>query len=255
MCDLFDVMWRDYCAINPQADEITQLLSQRGDTVVNDHIALRTINEAHCDIDAVAQAFLAEGYTYADTEYVFTEKHLRARHLYKENQPLVFISSLQLSELSDDSAQILKNMVAGHVPDLLTAAQRLWTCNIAQYQLLLTESAYAAWFAAFAWRANHFTINVNALSSFAHFEDFTQYLQAAGYVLNTSGGIIKGSVAQGLRQASTMAAQQDVQFTDGTLSVPTCYVEFAERFLVDGKLFQGFIASSADKIFESTDEH
>jgi len=44
-----------------------------------------------------------------------------------------------------------------------------------------------------------------------------------------------------------------VQFTDGKKEIPSCYFEFAKRYLLDsGELYQGFIAKSADKIFEST---
>jgi hypothetical protein len=47
----------------------------------------------------------------------------------------------------------------------------------------------------------------------------------------------------------------EVEFADGQMhAVPTCYYEFAKRYPdASGKLFQGFVATSADKIFESTD--
>jgi hypothetical protein len=38
--------------------------------------------------------------------------------------------------------------------------------------------------------------------------------------------------------------------------VPACYYEFARRYpIANGELYQGFIAASADKIFESTNRH
>ncbi|NRA40300.1 MAG: DUF1338 domain-containing protein [Planctomycetes bacterium] len=249
---LFDVLWQDYISLNPQAESIKQILADRGDSAVNDHIALRTINEKHCDIDQLAQPFIEMGYAYSDTEYIFHEKHLRARHLFKEASPLVFISSLQLSDLSAQSAKILGSMVEGHKPDVMSCA-RPWECSIEDYELLQKESEYGAWFAAFAWRANHFTIDVNALNSFEHIDELCVFLQAQGYQLNESGGIIKGLEEQGLRQASTMAARQVVEFSDGELEIPTCYVEFAQRYEIEGKIFREFIAASADKIFESTD--
>jgi hypothetical protein len=46
-----------------------------------------------------------------------------------------------------------------------------------------------------------------------------------------------------------------VTFTDGTRAIPSCYYEFARRYrLPGGELFQGFVAASADRIFESTDD-
>jgi hypothetical protein len=50
-----------------------------------------------------------------------------------------------------------------------------------------------------------------------------------------------------------MADKGEVQFTDTSLSIPSCFYEFAQRYrLPDGNLYQGFVAANADKIFEST---
>ncbi len=51
---------------------------------------------------------------------------------------------------------------------------------------------------------------------------------------------------------ATGADQVDVEFNEGVYRVPSCYYEFAKRYNDSkGKLFSGFIAGSADKIFES----
>ena len=45
-----------------------------------------------------------------------------------------------------------------------------------------------------------------------------------------------------------------IEFVEGLYNIPTCYYEFAYRYKMnEWELFNGFIASSADKIFESTD--
>ena len=45
-----------------------------------------------------------------------------------------------------------------------------------------------------------------------------------------------------------------VRFNQGEFEIPNSYYEFAKRYpSEEGKLFQGFVAASADKIFESTD--
>jgi hypothetical protein len=47
----------------------------------------------------------------------------------------------------------------------------------------------------------------------------------------------------------------EVDFTEGKKEIPGCYYEFARRYPdQSGKLYSGFIAKSADKIFESTDK-
>ena len=51
-----------------------------------------------------------------------------------------------------------------------------------------------------------------------------------------------------------MADLYTIDFEEGALEIPSCYYEFALRYpMQNGELYQGFIASSADKIFESTD--
>ncbi|MEZ5198961.1 MAG: DUF1338 family protein [Bacteroidales bacterium] len=72
--------------------------------------------------------------------------------------------------------------------------------------------------------------------------------------MNDSGGEVKGTPEEMLEQSSTMAGKLNVQFVKGSLDVPSCYYEFARRYPdKSGKLYGGFIAKSADKIFESTD--
>ncbi|MFO7722012.1 MAG: DUF1338 family protein, partial [Bacteroidales bacterium] len=65
---------------------------------------------------------------------------------------------------------------------------------------------------------------------------------------------IKGTPEELLEQSSIMAAPISVHFKEGVLEVPGCYYEFARRYPNgNGNLFRGFIARSADKIFQSTD--
>ena len=40
---LFENLWNDYIEMTPSAEPVRQLLS-RGETIINDHIALRTVN-------------------------------------------------------------------------------------------------------------------------------------------------------------------------------------------------------------------
>jgi hypothetical protein len=73
-------------------------------------------------------------------------------------------------------------------------------------------------------------------------------------MLNSSGGEVKGTPEELLEQSSTKAGILPIDFVEGTFEIPSCYYEFAFRYPdTDGKLYSGFIAKSADKIFESTD--
>ena len=50
-----------------------------------------------------------------------------------------------------------------------------------------------------------------------------------------------------------MADRIPVTFADKTVEIPSCFYEFAKRYeMPDGEIYTGFVAASADKIFEST---
>ena len=85
--------------------------------------------------------------------------------------------------------------------------------------------------------------------------ELKEMIKDNGYILNSSGGEIKGSQNDLLEQSSTMADKMEVTFESGAESVPSCYYEFAKRYAdQSGNLYQGFVAKSADKIFESTNK-
>ena len=121
------------------------------------------------------------------------------------------------------------------------------------YLKLAAESEYASWVYAFGFRPNHFTVSINHLKNFSDLAKLNAFLKMNGFMLNAAGGEIKGTPAELLEQSSTMAGEIMWQFGDGVYSIPACYYEFAKRYpLTSGELYQGFIAASADKIFEST---
>ncbi|MEZ4383740.1 MAG: DUF1338 domain-containing protein [Nannocystaceae bacterium] len=261
--DLFARLWSDYVAINPQAATIHALLRARGEAVVNDHIALRTFAGPELGLDVLARGFVDLGYVAAG-DYRFARKRLRARHYRHPDpaRPLVFISELEVDRCSPALAAIVGDLLAqaAAIPDLrarwdLAAAGRPWA-PVARgaYDALAEESEYAAWLAAFGLRANHFTVSVDALRTVPSLEALCDLVVGAGIPLSDAGGVIKGSPAALLEQASTRAAPVEVRFADGPSTVPGCYYEFARRYAdADGQRFTGFIADSADRLFESTD--
>jgi hypothetical protein len=79
------------------------------------------------------------------------------------------------------------------------------------------------------------------------------FLKSKGFKLNNFGGEIKGTPEELLEQSSTMANQVNVKFKDGVYPVLNSFYEFAKRYpMANGQLYQGFIAESANKLFEST---
>lgn len=259
--ELLAALWADYVASTPQADAIHTLLSERGEIIVNDHVALRTYGVPGIGLLDVARPFEAAGWVEADARYRFDDKHLVARYWKHPDPglPKVFISELVLVELSPAAQRIIGDLV-GQLPagfsqraDLPWAG-RPWRVTHAQYTELLAESEYAAWVAAFGFRVNHFTVDVNALSTFPDLVGLNAFLVEHGFTLNEAGGAIKGTREDCLEQSSTRADSVAVAFADQTVRIPSCYYEFAKRYaLPGGELFQGFVPASADKIFESTD--
>ncbi|MCX7978260.1 MAG: DUF1338 domain-containing protein [Bdellovibrionaceae bacterium] len=257
--NLMTKMWADYIDFNPQAKRVYDLLRAEGEVVINDHIALRTFQHPKLGIEALASHFLKYGYSYAG-EYHFESKKLYARHYEHTNPnlPKIFISELELHKLSPfarDTALALIEQVpeekVRHEEFLYSG--RPWTLSYSTYEKLAEESEYASWLAAHGYRPNHFTVSVNALKKFNNIRDLNKFLKNNGFKLNTSGGEVKGTPEELLEQSSTMAELHEVEFTDGRHRIPACYYEFAKRYpQKDGRLYQGFIAKSADKIFEST---
>lgn len=258
--DYLDALWRDYTAITPQATRIHALFAARGETIVNDHVALRTYGRPGIELAAVARPFVARGWEPRD-DYRFDDKHLRARYFQHADPslPKVFVSELCVDELSAGAAAIIDGLVA-QLPagfgerDDLPYAGRPWSIAHATYEALLAESEYAAWMSAFGFRVNHFTVDVGRLRTLDGLDAVNALVAGAGFELNRAGGLVKGTPAQRLEQSSTCADAVDVAFTDGVFRVPSCYYEFAKRHpLPSGELFQGFVPASADKLFESTD--
>jgi hypothetical protein len=259
---IFQKLWTDYSHQNPSALKIHELFRGRGEKIINDHIAFRTFDHPLINIEVLARPFLAAGYIPAGT-YRFNQKHLSATHFElpgEDEAPRVFISQLLLEEFSADLQHAVRSSIESADRNMLNSDELIFSGNIfgkpsyEVYENLRSESEYAAWLYVHGFRANHFTVSVNALESFSGIGDVNQCLKDEGYLLNSSGGEIKGSKEDLLLQSSTMADIVSIEFSEGVREVPACYYEFAERFMDgSGNLFSGFIAGSADKIFESTD--
>jgi hypothetical protein len=261
---IFGRLWKDYAKQNPSANKIFDLLKNEGENVVNDHIAFRTLNSPEINIDVLVTPFLKNGYAPAG-EYIFKEKHLFAKHFEipgNKNAPRIFISHLILEDCSSYIRQVFNDAFKSADRTKLKSGELLFAgsifCPISYntYEKLRKESEYAAWFYVFGFRANHFTVSVNALKKYNTILKVNELLKKNGFILNSAGGEVKGTPADLLQQSSTMADLVKVDFVDGNYEVPSCYYEFAQRYPdSNGELYSGFIEKSADKIFESTNPY
>jgi len=256
--ELFNNIWQQYLAVTPSADKIHQLLGN-GNDVINDHVAYRTFNLDKVNLEKLASHLITIGYTECG-QYDFAAKKLTAKHFEHSNStmPKVFISELRVEEFPAEVQKIIHKLV-DQLPDNISDQEnflysgRSWEISSTDYQTLLATSEYAAWLAAWGYRANHFTVSINHLDNFDCIVAVNDRLKAAGHSLNNTGGEIKGNEIVKLEQSSTLADKAIVEFSDKSMEIPSCFYEFAKRYSqADGELYTGFVAASADKIFEST---
>lgn len=258
----FEELWKQYTEKTPSAQKIKTLFETEGNTVFNDHIAIRTFNDPRVHIDVLAKPFIALGYEFKE-EYYFKTKKLYAKHFEHKsdpNAPKIFISELLLEEFSVDLRDIVKNILDAVDPKIflqedLILKGRIWSnLSFDVYQKLLSSSEYAAWMYVNGFCSNHFTVDVNKLDTFENLSQVNDFLKQNGFKMNVSGGEIKGSPSQLLEQSSILADVVTVEFEGNVKEITSCYYEFSYRYQNrDGIIFSGFIADSADKIFESTD--
>jgi hypothetical protein len=258
---IFGKLWDTYTSQNPAVQQVYELFIREGERVVNDHIAFRTFDDPRIGINILAKPFLGNGYIEKGT-YNFEEKKLFARHFEHKSDPeapRVFISELLTKNFSPFLQETLKRAADQVSIDRMSAdglvfSGRLWEQpSFKIYNKLKEESEYAAWVYVFGFCTNHFTVSVNFLTKFNSLEKVNSLLKSNGFLINDSGGEIKGSPSELLEQSSIKSGIVKVDFVEGAYEIPGCYYEFARRYPEEnGHLYSGFIAKSADKIFEST---
>lgn len=256
----FAALWADYVAIAPSAALIHSMFRERGERVLNDHVAFRTFSGPQIGIEALEPHLLALGYSRHDP-YRFEAKRLDAWSYLPPDPkfPRIFLSELKREEFGGEVRNIIDRLASSISEEAAVSLDvfhggRLWPgITLREYETLAEESEYAAWLASLGMHANHFTISVNELVQTPTLESVLDYVEAAGHPISVAGGRVKGSAEVLLAQGSTRADRVAVELADGLLEVPTCYTEFALRFRDEaGELYQGFVPASADRIFEST---
>ena len=260
--EIFDNLWKEYTERTPSAEKIKNLFEEKGNTIFNDHVAFRTFDDKRVNIEVLAKPFITAGYVESG-EYHFKKKKLYAKHFEHatdKNAPRVFISQLLTKEFSFELQGAVKKMIDAIPTEALTSDAlvfkgRLWEQpSLAVYEQLQAETEYAAWLYVNGFCSNHFTVDVNKLDTFKSLQEVNEFLKDNGFKMNISGGEIKGTPSEMLEQSSVLADKVPVEFTEITKEITSCYYEFAFRHaMTNGELYSGFIAGSADKIFESTD--
>jgi hypothetical protein len=259
--DIFKRLWDSYTRQNPSTLAVSKHFINEGETVVNDHIAFRTFNHPSIGVDVLAQVFIDNGYELKG-DYHFETKKLYAKHYEHKTDaaaPRVFISELLTEKFSPFLQATVKAWVEAIPLSTIKPGELIYSGNVSGvpsysvYEQLRMESEYAAWLYVNGFCANHFTVSVNGLKQYNTIQKVNEFLKSRGFLLNDGGGEIQGTPEELLEQSSIKAGMVKFNFTEGDFEIPGCYYEFALRYPdTDGKLYSGFIAKSADKIFEST---
>lgn len=264
-------------AANPASVAATEMLSEffPAGALGWDHLAFRTVALPGLGLAALAPVFESLGWTARD-DLTFPAKKLRARWYAPPSPslPRVFISELIVDELGAEAARAVREvcstvspaLAAAHYLDTATIGGTPWARpTLAQYRAVAAESEYGAWVLVNGGALNHTTLSVHAMRGVRDLNDLIQRLEDAGFALNQEGGAAKVSPDGLLCQASTLADNRLFRFACGAAAlVPSSYIEFAERKVLpefahlpaeqvrDEHRREGFEASNADKIFEST---
>ena len=286
MTQILDTLFSIYAERVPDVNKITHAMVQKGmvnsqDEIINDHVAFRTLGVPNLGIASFEKIFLAHGYQKKEF-YHFKAKKLDAFWYAPPTPdlPRIFISELKVNTLSEDTQKIIKHYTGGIHSDPVDALDLmdaeavadyfqtpLWGLpTIQDYEHLINESEYASWVIYNRYYLNHYTISVHDLPDpYNKLEPFNDFLRSIDIKLNTSGGEIKTSSDNLLRQSSSVANQVEAHFLNGEKKwIAGSYVEFAERSILPEFLDldllkierhhrrEGFETGNADRIFEST---
>jgi len=123
---ILDDLWQQYIASNPHVEKIYDLFCDHNAQVINDHIALRTINDPRINLNVLAKPFITRGY-FENGEYHFEAKKLFAKHYEQKDlmQPKIFISQLLLEKLSPFAQKTIKACIDQIPQTLLDHPEKL----------------------------------------------------------------------------------------------------------------------------------
>jgi hypothetical protein len=280
---ILESLFHTYSNRVPDVKKITSALIESNiisnqSEIVNDHIAFRTMGVEFLGIQSLEKIFLHHGYVKKDF-YSFKTKKLNAFWYSHsdENMPRIFISELKVNDLSENSRKIISKYTdqvtedpvdkldLSNANDVISfLSNPLWSLpSLNDFNDLLKETEYGSWVIYNRYYLNHYTISVHELiDQYNTLEKFNAFVTKIGIKLNDSGGVIKESKDGLLLQSSSVANKVKANFNEGSSLISGSYVEFAERRILPKysnvseikpiHRREGFEASNADKIFEST---
>ncbi|MBA3662519.1 MAG: DUF1338 domain-containing protein [Gammaproteobacteria bacterium] len=289
-------LWEKYRSVTPQMVIIEQALYKKHVTTLYlDHFAVIDLPSEHSGIPVLTSIFSALGYEPKGKGYL-PEKQNDFQWLSESQScTLPAIDALPQAVVADFRLEAMPIEISTIITKYATQAKKI---DIRRIQQLAQETAQGneqsstqlermilsylegrdwpkptlnefktvqrfnellAWVLAFGRRPNHFTLSIHLLSSFKSLENFHDFLKTLNIPLNVDGGVIKGGEKAGIAQSSTLGMMSDAALADGTLTLPSGFVEFVWRYPLDSiaqpknwhDYFTGFIPQHADHVIQS----
>lgn len=269
--ELLDRLWNQYFKRVSYANKYVELVTQKGGKIVNDHIALRTLNthtgEQPEGIRAIKHILNSLEYKPAE-KYKFPKKRLNAIHFEHPDEmfPKIFVSQLEVDQLPNWAQELIQKTVKDTpyllsdsaiellmllkeeasltteaaellVTELVKYFRRPWKVPFKEDVLKLNDvSQYAAWVLLHGNSVNHFTafINFQEVEEWPDLEATCKGLEEAGIPMKES---VEGEKGSKLQQSATLAVKEEVEVMgdDGIEKIKWTYAyyELAQRDFVE----------------------
>lgn len=295
--DLINNLWERYCAESSQMRRIEDGLRQRNAYQIHlDHFALIDLPGPHTGISVLRELFAKLGYVVQGMDYLpdkqndfcWMAEHDSINTPVRDVLPQVVVADFRLEEmptnvrniivkyarlappspldtLSELVDQLNKDASAGvKLNKLLThyLSGRDWPLpSVSEFHQVHEFNELLAWVLVFGRKPNHFTLSAHLLPTFSNLSALHDFIeQSLQLELNYEGNVIKGCKNVGIEQGSTAGSCQPIALADGTVNIPTDFIEFVWRFPADANnknptlwndYFTGFIAQHANQVIES----
>ncbi len=295
-------LWDHYRESTAQVKQIENQLTQKGiSPLILDHFAIIDLPGPNTGIPHLKELFSTIGYVEQGKDYLPEKQNdflwmaeIDSAHRPAKNVlPQVVVADFRLEELPHEIKRIIEkysrlakasplNELKHFLPQLISGdaaiahslhdrlmgylSGRDWPLpTLSEFRTVQEFNELLSWVLIFGRRPNHFTLSIHLLDHFKSLDDFHRFItDEVQLKLNLEGGIIKGGKMTGIAQGSTVGIKQIVSLHDGTIEIPTGFVEFVWRYerdtadivhkqkpLLWSDYFTGFIAHHADNVIES----
>ncbi len=277
-------LWQRYRKATPQVARLEFALQQQGITKFTlDHFAVIDLPGPHSGITLLSQLFASLGFCekgrgyLADKQNDFLWMAAEDSHeqLAQDAIAQAVVADFRLEEMPIEIRKIIEKYAQLAAPSPLTTlpsglthdhfiqylSGRDWPMpTVSEFLAVQAFNELLAFVLVFGRTPNHFTLSVHLLPGFTSLENFLCFVEnEAQLELNHEGGLIKGSVADGIAQGATRGSMQTITLADGVIRMPTHFIEFVWRYPRHdcatpqkwGDYFTDFVQKNADSVIES----